>query len=70
MADTTEKQLKNGLPKQVKLKDFNRHIKPHLSIRQKGPKPKISSYKTFNYTDIFQNCSELNVYRCFSVYSS
>ena len=50
MADPNEKQLNlNCLPKQVKLRDFNRHIKPHLSIRQKGPKPKISSYKTFNY---------------------
>lgn len=49
MTDATEKQLKTGLPKQVKLKDFNRNIKPHLSKRHKGPKPKISSYKTFNY---------------------
>jgi transposase len=50
MADTTKKQLNfNCLPKQVSLKDFNRHIKPFLSKRQKGPKPKLSSYKIFNY---------------------
>ena len=50
MAAPNEKQLKyNCLPKQVKLKDFNRHIKPYLSVRHKGPKPKISSYKIFNY---------------------
>ena len=50
MANTTEKQLNfKSLPKQVKLKDFNRYIKPYLSKRWKGPKPKISSYKIFNY---------------------
>ena len=50
MANTTEKQLNfNCLPKQVSLKDFNKHIKPFLSKRKKGPKPKISSDKTFNY---------------------
>lgn len=50
MADTTEKQLNfNCLPKQVSLRDFNRHIKPFLSKRHKGPKPKLSSYKIFNY---------------------
>ena len=37
------------LPKQVSLKNFNRYIKPYLSIRHKGPKPKLSSYKIFNY---------------------
>ena len=37
MADTTEKQHNfNCLPKQVSLKDFNRHIRPFLSKRQKG----------------------------------
>ena len=50
MANTTERQVNfTCLPKQVSLKDFNRHIKPHLSKRHKGPKPKISSYKIFNY---------------------
>ncbi len=37
------------LPKQVSLKNFNRYIKPYLSIRHKGPKPRLSSYKIFNY---------------------
>ena len=50
MTDTTDKlQNFKSLPKQVKLKDFNQHIKPYLSIRRKGPKPKLSSYKIFNY---------------------
>lgn len=50
MTDTNEKQLNfSSLPKQVPLKFFNRYIKPHLSTRKKGPKPKVSSYKTFNY---------------------
>ena len=50
MANTPKKQLNfKSLPKQVSLKDFNRHIKPFLSKRKKGPKPKLSSYKIFNY---------------------
>lgn len=41
--------LYNVLPKQVSRKDFNRYIKPHLKCPVKGPKPKLSSYKLFNY---------------------
>jgi transposase len=39
----------NSLPKQVSRKDFNRYINPHLKKRYKGPKPKLSFYKIFNY---------------------
>jgi hypothetical protein len=39
----------NSLPKQVSRKDFNRYIRPHLKKRFKGPKPKLSFYKIFNY---------------------
>ena len=39
----------NGIPKQVSRKDFNRYILPHLKKRVKGPKPKLSFYKIFNY---------------------
>jgi hypothetical protein len=39
----------NKLPKQVTRKDFNRYINPHLKKPVKGPKPKISHYKIFNY---------------------
>ena len=40
----------NGIPKQVSRKDFNRYIWfPHLKKRFKGPKPKLSFYKIFNY---------------------
>ena len=50
MAAETQKQPRyNGIPKQVTLKNFNRYIKPHLSKRIKEPKPKLSSYKIFNY---------------------
>ena len=37
------------IPKQVLRRDFNQHIKPHLKKRMKGPKPKLSFYKIFNY---------------------
>lgn len=39
----------NEIPKQVLRRDFNKHIKPHLKKRMKGPKPKLSFYKIFNY---------------------
>lgn len=44
-----ETPIYNGIPKQVSRKDFNRYILPHLKKRIKGPKPKLSFYKTFNY---------------------
>ena len=53
MADATQKvpPRYKGIPKQVSRKDFNRYIWfPHLSKRVKGPKPKLSFYKIFNYT--------------------
>ena len=47
---TNEKKLiYNGIPKQVSRKDFNKYINPHLRKRKKGPKPKLSFYKIFNY---------------------
>ena len=50
MADAAEKSPRyNGIPKQVSRKDFNRYILPYLSKRVKGPKPKLSFYKIFNY---------------------
>ena len=39
----------NKLPVKVSRKDFNQYIKPHLSRGRRGPPPKISSYKIFNY---------------------
>jgi transposase len=48
--ETNEKQLiYNEIPKQVSRKNFNKYINPHLSKPKKGPKPKISFYKVFNY---------------------
>jgi transposase len=47
---TNEKKLiYNEIPKQVSRKDFNKYINPHLRKRKKGPKPKLSFYKIFNY---------------------
>ena len=37
------------IPTKVSRKDFNRYIEPHLHRPQKGPKPKLSLYKIFNY---------------------
>lgn len=37
------------LPTKVTRKDFNTYIKPHLRIPVKGPHPKLSPYKIFNY---------------------
>ena len=45
-----EKKLKyNEIPKQVSRKDFNKYIDPYLKKPKKGPKPKITFYKIFNY---------------------
>lgn len=39
----------NALPINVSRKEFNRYIAPHLSKGKRGPPPKISPYKLFNY---------------------
>ena len=39
----------NKLPVKISRKDFNQFIRPHLSKRRRGRKPKISYYKIFNY---------------------
>jgi len=44
-----EKPIYNEIPKQVLRKDFNKYINPHLRKPMKGPEPKISFYKIFNY---------------------
>ena len=47
--ETKDTPRYNSIPKRVSRKDFNRYILPHLSKRVKGPRPKLSSYKIFNY---------------------
>jgi transposase len=48
--ESNSKELRyNEIPKQVSRKDFNRYIKLHLRKPKKGPKPKLSYYKIFNY---------------------
>lgn len=39
----------NSIPKKVSRKDFNRNIAPYLKKPKRGPKPKLSLYKIFNY---------------------
>lgn len=39
----------NKLPTKVSQKDFNHYVLPCLSRGTRGPKPKISYYKIFNY---------------------
>lgn len=47
---TKKKNIKyKSLPKKVSQNDFNQYIAPCLSKRFKGPRSKISTYKTFNY---------------------
>lgn len=48
MKNKKKKQF-NQLPVRVSRKNFNQYIKPYLSKKIKGPKPKLSSYKIFNY---------------------
>jgi len=44
-----EKLRYNALPKKVSRKEFNRYIAPHLRKPVKGPKPRLSTYRIFNY---------------------
>jgi len=37
------------IPTEVSRCDFNRYINPHLHRPHRGPKPKLSLYKIFNY---------------------
>jgi len=39
----------NELPVKVSRADFRKFIEPYLTKGKRGPKPKISLYKTFNY---------------------
>jgi len=45
----TKQRTYNRLPKRVSQKEFNRLIAPHLRKPIKGPDPKVSYYKIFNY---------------------
>jgi transposase len=40
---------RNKLAVKVTRKNFNRYIKPYLSVGKRGPEPRISLYKFFNY---------------------
>lgn len=38
-----------ALPKQASRRDFNRYVKPYLSVPRKGPPATVSTYRIFNY---------------------
>jgi len=44
-----DKKEFNKIPIKVSQKDFNKHIASSLSKGKRGPKPKMSYYKIFNY---------------------
>jgi transposase len=46
---TKPRGASNTLPIKVSRRDFNRYIKPHLSVGTRGPETKISTYKIFNH---------------------
>jgi transposase len=47
---TTERSfVYNRIPTKVSRQDFNRYIAPYLQQPKKGPQPKLSLYKIFNY---------------------
>ena len=48
MKNKNQKEF-NELPVKVSRENFNKFIEPYLSKGKRGPKPKISLYKTFNY---------------------
>ena len=38
-----------AIPTQLKLAEFEQFVLPHLSVGSRGPAPKLSLYKIFNY---------------------
>jgi transposase len=51
MRKNTHKHVRkeyNSLPVKVSLKDFNRHIKPYLSVGTRGPDTQLSVFQIFN----------------------
>lgn len=46
---TKTKTKFNDLPTKVSRSDFSRYIAPYLSRGRRGPKPKVSQFKIFNY---------------------
>lgn len=48
MATKTKTKI-HKIPRKVSKRDFSKYIAPYLSRGHRGPKPKISKYKIFNY---------------------
>jgi hypothetical protein len=44
-----ETQRWQAIPMQLELAEFEQFVLPHLSIGSRGPAPKLSLYKIFNY---------------------
>jgi hypothetical protein len=48
-----ETQRWQALPTQVELAEFEQFVLPHLSTGSRGPAPKLSLYKIFNYVHVY-----------------
>ena len=44
-----ESQRWQAIPTQLELAEFEQFVLPHLSVGSRGPAPKLSLYKIFNY---------------------
>jgi hypothetical protein len=53
-----EAQRWQAIPTQLELAEFEQFVLPHLSIGSRGPAPKLSLYKIFNYV-LFQGSASL-----------
>ena len=49
MAQSLKNPYFNAIPTTLSEKEFNEFVFPHLSKQKRGPRPKISLYKTFCY---------------------
>jgi len=49
MADVAKKPKYNWIPTNLTEKQFDEFFLPHLSQPKRGPEPKITLFKTFNY---------------------
>ncbi len=55
MAKNTKKPKWRTIPTVLTLTNFNEFIFPYLQIPERGPSPKLSSYKVFNYILTFMH---------------
>ncbi len=86
MTEVAKKPDFNRIPTNLTENEFNEFFLPHLSQAKKGPEPKISLFKTFNYILYFlysgcqwkslpidkleNGCSEIHYTRVFCRFQS